>query len=73
MISHDDITRELPTVADHGMLESLDQPPPVRIITDDFLPGVAPCHHVIDGAREFDPKSSWHARSIGGSEPAVKP
>ena len=55
------------------MLESFDQPPPVRIVADDSLPGISPCHHVIDGALEFDPKSSWHARSLGGSNLAVKP
>ena len=41
MIAHDDIRRELPTVADHGMFESFDQPPPVRIIADDFLPAIS--------------------------------
>ena len=73
MIAHDDVTRELPTSADHGMLESFDQPPPVRIIADDFLAAISPCHHVIDGALEFDPKSSRHARSSGGCNSAVKP
>lgn len=39
MIAHDDITRKLPTVADHGMFESLDRASTVRIIADGFLPG----------------------------------
>ena len=72
MIAHEDISRELPTVADHGMLESFEQPPPVRIIADDFLPGISSCHHLIDGALEFDPKSSWHACSLGGGNTFVK-
>ena len=45
----------------------------VRIITDDFLPCISPCHHVIDGALELDSKSSWHARSLRSRVPAVKP
>jgi hypothetical protein len=53
-------------VADHGMLESIDQPLPVRIIANDFLPTISPCQNVIDGTLEFDSKSSWHARSLRG-------
>ena len=42
MIAHDDIARKLPSVADHGLLESLDQPLSVRIIAADSLPGLSP-------------------------------
>jgi hypothetical protein len=55
------------------MLESIDQPLPVRIIADDFLPGISLCHHVIGRALEFDSKSSWHARSPRGCIPPFKP
>jgi hypothetical protein len=58
VFAHHDMSRQLPTVAAHGVLESFDQPPPVRIIADDFLPGSSSCHHAIDDALEFDPKSS---------------
>ena len=27
------------------------------------MSGISPCHHVIDRALEFDPKSSWHVAS----------
>ena len=66
MIAHDDITRELPVMANHGLLEPFDQPLPVRIIADDLLPRISPYHHVIDGALKFDPKSSWHVGSLNG-------
>jgi hypothetical protein len=58
IIAQDDKGRELSTVTDHGMFESFDQPPPIRIIADDFQPGISTCHHVTDGALESNPKSS---------------
>jgi hypothetical protein len=61
-------------MANHGLLEPFDQPLPVRIIADDLLPRISPCHHVIDGALKFDPKSSWHVGSLKTAvELTVKP
>jgi hypothetical protein len=42
-------------MADDGVFEPVDQPTSVPIVADDFPPGIAPCHHVIDGTLEFDP------------------
>ena len=53
-------------MANHGLLELFDQPLPVRIIADDPLPRISPCHRVIDGALKFDPKSSWHVGRLSG-------
>ena len=47
-------------MADDRLLEAVDQPASIRIIADNLLPGIAPRHHVIDGALELDPKSPWH-------------
>ncbi len=41
MISHHDVTQQLPAMADDGVLEPVKQPASVRIVADDFLPGVA--------------------------------
>ena len=60
MISHNDITQQLPSMADDRLFEPINQPASVRIIADDFLPGIAPRHHVINGALKFNAKSSWH-------------
>jgi hypothetical protein len=65
MIAHDDVTEELPVVADDRLLEAGDQAASVRIIADDLLPGVGPRHHVIVGTLKLDPKSPWHVRSLG--------
>jgi len=48
MIAHDDVRDQLPAVTDDGRLEPGDQPPSVRIIADNLLPGVAPRHHVVN-------------------------
>ena len=61
MVPHDDVAQQLPAMADHGAFEPVNQPAPVRIVADDLLAGIAPCHHVVNGALEFDPQSSWHA------------
>jgi hypothetical protein len=37
-------------VANDGVLEDVDQPASIRIIADDFLPGIAPRYNVIDSA-----------------------
>ena len=54
MIADDDITEQLPVVADDRLLEAGDQAASIRIIADNLLPGVAPCHHVIDGTLKSD-------------------
>ena len=72
MVSHDDVTQQIPAMADDGLLESLDQPAPVRIIANDLLAGIAPRHHVINGALELDSQSSWHSEPLKVSNPAVK-
>jgi len=38
VVSHDDVTEQLPAVADDRLLEAVEQPAPVRIIAEDFLP-----------------------------------
>ena len=40
MISHDDVTQQIPAIANDGMLESVDQPASVRIIANDLLAGI---------------------------------
>ncbi len=72
MISHHDVTQQLPALADDGVLEPVKQPASVCIIADDLLPGVAQRHHVINGALEFDPKSSWHVGRLDARRPVVK-
>jgi hypothetical protein len=42
MIARDDITRKLPAMANHGLLEPFDQPLPVRTIADNLLPRISP-------------------------------
>ena len=64
VISHDDVRQQVPAMADDGLLKSVDQPASVRVIADDFLAGISPCHHVIDGALEFNSQSSWHGRRL---------
>ncbi len=64
MISHDDVAEQLPSAAHDSLLKAGDQPPSVRIITDDLLACVAPRHDVIDGALKFDPQSPWHGARL---------
>ncbi len=64
MISHDDVAKQLPPAADDSLFKAGDQPPSVRIITDDLLACVAPRHDVIDGALKFDPQSPWHGTRL---------
>ena len=68
VIAHHDVTQQLPVATADRLFEHLDQPASVRIIADDFLPRIAPRHHVINGAFLFDPKSSWHVTSLDASE-----
>jgi hypothetical protein len=46
-------------MSDDRLFEPINQPASVRIIADDFLPGIAPRHHVINAALKFSLKSSW--------------
>jgi hypothetical protein len=55
MVTHHDIAQQLPAMAHNSVFESVKQPTSVRIIADDLLPGIAPCHHVINGTLELDP------------------
>ncbi len=64
--------KPLPTVTNHDMRQSLDQPPAVGIVADSFLSGISSCYHVIDGTLEINPKSAWHAWNPGGFNPTVK-
>jgi hypothetical protein len=41
VISHDDVTQQIPPMADDGLLESVNQPASVRIITNDHLAGIS--------------------------------
>jgi hypothetical protein len=52
-----------PVVAEDRLLEAVDQPVSVCIIANSLLPGMAPCHYVIDGTHKLDPKSPWHVGS----------
>ena len=72
MISHDDVTQQIPAMADDGLLESVDQPASVRIIANDLLAGIPPRHHMINGALELDSQSSWHLERLKVRKPAVK-
>ncbi len=63
---------QLPAMADDGVLEPVKQPASVRIVADDLLPGVAPRHHVTNGALEFDPQSSWHFGWLDARKLVVK-
>jgi hypothetical protein len=38
-----------------GVLEAVDQTASIRIIADDFLPGIASRQHVIISVLKFDP------------------
>jgi hypothetical protein len=60
MVAHDDIAEQFPVVTDDRLLEAVDQPTSVRIVADDLLPGIAPRHHMVNGALKLDPKSAWH-------------
>ena len=72
VISHDDVTEQIPAMAHDGLLESVDQPTSVRIIAYDLLARISPRHHVIDGAFELDSQSSWHFGRLEVTKPAVK-
>ena len=61
VIVHDDVTKQLPIVADDALLKTVDQSPSIDIVADNLLPHIAPRHQVIDGTLKLDPKSSWHA------------
>ena len=67
VISHDDVSQQIPAKTDDGLLESGDQPASVRVIANDLLAGIPPRHHVIDGAFELDSQSSWHFTRLGVS------
>ena len=72
-VAHDDVSQQLPAMANDSLLEPVNQPTSVRIITDDLLSGIAPGHHVINGALEFNPQSSWHIGSLDVWTPVTKP
>jgi hypothetical protein len=58
---------------DDGLLESVNQSRSVRIIADDLLAGIPPRHHLIDGAFELDPQSSWRFEKARGPEIGCQP
>ena len=49
MGAYGDVRQELPVVASDGLLEVVDQPAPIRVITDQILPGTGPRHHAMGG------------------------
>ena len=55
-----------PTVAGVHVVERAEEEPPVRLVTKDRLPGVAPGGDVIDGAGIFDAEGPSHANSLAG-------
>ena len=55
-------------MANDCVLEAVDQPASIRIIADDFLPGIAPRHHVIISALKFGPWSPWDAGGTSDDE-----
>jgi hypothetical protein len=71
VISHDDVTQQIPPMADDELLGSVDQPASVRIIANVLLAGISPRHHVIDDAIEFDSQSSRHFGKSGVRKPAI--
>jgi hypothetical protein len=71
MTSHNDITQQLPAMADDRLFEPINQPTSVRIIADDFLPGIARRHHVINRAPKFKPKSLWDVGRLDAPSPPV--
>ena len=72
MISHNDVTQQFPPMADDSLLEPVNESTAVRIITHDFLAGIASRHHVINRALEFNPQSSWHFPRLGVGTAVVK-
>jgi hypothetical protein len=71
MIAHHDVAWQLPTMADRGAVERLNQPASVHTIADDFLPGIAARRHLENGALKFDTKLSWNARSLSVSRLSI--
>jgi hypothetical protein len=72
VISHDDVTQQIPAMADDGLLWSVDEPASVRFVANDLLAGIPSRHHVIDGAIELDSQSSWHFGRLRVRMAAVK-
>ncbi len=72
MISHDDVTKQIPAVPDDGLLEPIDQPESIRVIANDLLAGIPRRHHVINGAFELESQSSWHFERLKVRKPAAK-
>jgi hypothetical protein len=73
VIPHDDVTGQSSVVADNRVLQSVDQPPSVRVIANDFLTAIAPHHHVVDGALNLDPQSPRHVRGFRTVGMSAKP
>ena len=65
MIAQNDERQQFSAELPHRSLQIGEQPVAVLVVVDDLLPGVAPRHDMVDGALIFDPKSSWHAESLG--------
>ena len=72
MVIHDDIAEQLPSAAHNGALQTGDQSPPIRVVADDLLTGVAPRHDMVDGALVLDAQSSWHDESLRAADGGVK-
>jgi hypothetical protein len=69
VISHDDVTQQIPPMADDELLGSVDQPASVRIIANDLLAGIPPRHHVIDRAFwAWAPGAVSKRTTAGGAE-----
>ena len=64
VVPHDDEGGQLPAATHDRALKVGEQALPIVAVPDDELPGIAACHHMIDGALEFDPQASWHSGTL---------
>src|SRR5262249_55036823 len=73
MVPHDDVTEQLPAVADDGVFEAVDEPASVGVVAHDFLAGIAPRHDVVNGVLKFDSQSPRPRPMLAVVKPGVKP
>jgi hypothetical protein len=73
VIPHDDATGKSSVVADHRVLQSVDQPPSVRVIANGFLTAIAPHHQWSVARPSLDPQSPRHVRGFRTVGMSAKP
>jgi len=61
--------RPFPIASHHCVLEVGEQASPIVVVPDDDLPGIAACHHVLDGTPRIRSSSSWPAAIGSGQRP----